>query len=317
MTTKHVDDEEQRAKNFKRLFPELLKGEDEDLFERAEAQAYSCYAGIVKPQEHDNHHRGKRLHIIPPDKLWPDKEDALIPPLGEAAHDMLRAFILGEYFPCIGGRAAFHEGTYRMGFYKQLGHLTSVAAMGRDLRRFIGEYKRLGEYTTFAAIFKKPQNTSEEHFEKLLWQHLQMLHDHDGDDWDPHYSPKPDDDNFAFSFHGEAFFVLGMHPGASRFARRFGYATLFFNPESQIRALREHGMLERYARQIRKNDTLFQGDVNPSLPHDGSTTGGEARVYSGKAHPPETEFKCPFHAKLEVLKKFGKAATGLLKSGDS
>ncbi len=290
MTHTKVPDEDERAELFKMHLPELLDNPSNELFERFEAQAYSCYSGIEKPGEHDNPHGQKVLRVIPPDKLWPDKNDALIPPLGEAAHDMLRAFILGEYYPCIGARAAFTEGTYRLGFYKHLAHLSSVAAMGRDLKRFVGEYKKIGRYNTFVAIFKHPQITTEEQFESLLWKHLQLLHDND-------------DPTFAFSFHGEAFFVVGMHPGASRLARRFGFTVLVFNPESQIRNLKENHKLARFSEVVRTRDTLFQGTLNPSLPLDGSTTGGEAQVYSGKAHPAGTVFRCPFHPRPEVTKK--------------
>lgn len=302
MKKKAVPDIDQRAKEFKLHLPELSEPSS-DFFERLEAQAYSCYAGIEKPENGDNPHTNKLLREIPPDKLWPDANDPLIPPLGEAAHDMLRSFILGEYYPCIGARAAFTEGTYRMGFYKHMAHLSSVAAMGRDLKRFIGEYHEIGGYTSFVAVFKYPQISTEEHFESILWKHLQMMHDHDIDEWDPHYSSNPDDPTFAFSFQGEAFFVVGMHPGSSRFSRRFGYVTLVFNPESQIRHLKEHGMLERFAEVVRTRDTLFQGERNPSLPADGSTTGGEARVYSGKAHPAGTQYHCPFHPRPEVQDK--------------
>ncbi len=164
MNKTKVPDEEERADKFRMSLPDLADSSlPSDIFERFEAQAYSCYAGIEPPGEHPQPHGSKLLRVIPPDKLWPDKDDALIPPLGEAAHDQLRAFILGEYYPCIGARAAFTEGSYRMGFYKQLGHLTSVAAMGRDLQRFIAEYPKIGNYTAFVAVFKHPQVTTEDH----------------------------------------------------------------------------------------------------------------------------------------------------------
>ena len=64
--------------------------------------------------------------------------------------------------------------------------------MGRDLRRFVGEQTRFaslrdylhegeafGQFTSFVAVFRQPVPTSEEQFEDLLWQHLQLLHDHE------------------------------------------------------------------------------------------------------------------------------------------
>lgn len=120
-------------------------------------------------------------------------------------------------------------------------------------------------------------------------------HSHDDSPWDPHYSPDPEAENFAVSFNKTAFFVIGMHAGASRFSRRFAFPALVFNPESQIRRLKEKGKLEKFAATVRDRDTLYQGSINPSLPESGNTTGGEARVYSGKAHPAGSPWKCPFH----------------------
>lgn len=278
------------------------------LFDRHEACAYSCYSGIRQPKSGDTPHGQKILQIVPEGQLWPDDNDPVIPPQGEAAHDMLRAYILGEYYPCVGARAAFAKGTYRFGFYKELAHISAVAAMGRDLRRFVKEYEQLGDFTTFIAVFKHPQIVDEVEFEKLLWRHLQTLHDNDINDWDPHYACSPKEKNFGFSFHGKAFFVVGMNPGASRFSRRFTFPALVFNPESQIRKLKEQGGLEAFAQTVRMRDTLYQGSINPSLPADASTTGGEARVYSGKKHTDGDGWVCPFSPRpaiVELCKKRG------------
>lgn len=290
---KKVPDADERAASILATLPDLA--DPTDLFDQGQAQAYSSYAGILEPQTGDDPRAQKVLRYVPQGKLWPEKSDSFIDPQGEAAHDMLRAHILGEYYPCIGARSAFASGSYRVGFYKELAHLSAVAAMGRDLRRFTGEFEKIGDFTTFIAFFKKPQLTSEDEFETLFWRHLQMLADHDNSPWDPHYSSDPEADNFAFSFNKTAFFVIGMHAGASRFSRRFAFPALVFNPESQIRRLKEQGILEKFARTVRERDTLYQGSINPSLPVSGNSTGGEARVYSGKAHPAGEIWKCPFH----------------------
>lgn len=282
--------------------PELNEA-PERLFDTADAQANSCYSAIEKPKSGDDHKGQKTLRIVPPNRLWPGKDAPLIYPQGEAAHDMLRAHILGEHYPCIGARAAFMKGGYRFGFYKELGCVSSAGPMGRDLRRFVGEYERIGEFTTFVAVFQNPQISTEAEFETKLWQHLQLLHDHDGNQWDPNYSPDPQDPHFAFSFAGKAFFVVGMHAGSSRFSRRLAFPALIFNPESQILRLKEEGMIERFAATVRKRDTQYQGSINPSLPVDSSTIGGEARVYSGKENREGGGWKCPFHTRKAVLEK--------------
>lgn len=284
------------------------EGEHRSLFDTAIASAFSCYSGIIRPDAHPegahplfDSQRAGRLYIVPPGELWPNVQGRRVPPLAQTAHDMFRSHILGENFPCLGARAALHQGTYRFGFYKEMAHLGSVAAMGRDLQRFVAEYHQLGEFTTFIASFGKPQSTNEAEFEDLLWRHLQMLHEHDGDTWDPHYGADPNGTNFAFSFAGDAFFVVGVHPGASRFSRIGAVPTLVFNPESQIRRLKEEGALEAFTDKIRRRDIAYQGGINPSIPTQKGTTGGEARVYSGKEHREGEEWKCPFSPRPEVI----------------
>jgi uncharacterized protein len=296
-----LPDVDRRGQQMLDSLPELRKPRPGKIFDQGEAQAYSCYAGICNPEQHESSDGDYSLRVIPNDKLWPESTDVPIPPLGEVAHDVLRAFILSEYFPCIGARAAFKRGSYRFGFYKQIGHLASAAAMGRDLRRFVQEYQRLGDFTSFIAAFQYPQSTNENEFESLLWRHLQVLHDNDIDAWDPHYSPDPEAKDFAFSFYGCAFFIVGMHSGSSRHSRRIGFPFLVFNPESQIRRLKEEGILQRFADEVRERDVFLQGEVNPSLPKDTDTSGGEARVYSGKKHVEGDGWKCPFKPRREVL----------------
>jgi FPC/CPF motif-containing protein YcgG len=296
-----LPDVEERGRQMLDSLPELSRPRPGAIFDQPEAQAFSCYAAILPPKDHSDPHHQHLLRVVPPGKLWPEKGDQPIPPLGETAHDQLRATILNEYFPCIGARAAFAQGTYRFGYYKELGHLSSMAAMGRDLRRFVTEYEQLGDFSSFIAVFKYPQNSTETSFETLLWRHLQMLHDNDINEWDPHYSPNPTDANFAFSFFGKAFFVVGMHPGASRFARRITFNTLVFNPESQIRRLKEEGILQRFAHTVRERDTLYQGCPNPSLPAETDTSGGEARVYSGRLHVPGDGWVCPFKPRANLV----------------
>jgi hypothetical protein len=214
---------------------------------------------------------------------------------------MLRTHITGEFFPCIGARAAFAHCSYRVGYYQELAHPSAVAAMGRDLRRFVGEYEKLGTFTSFVSLYKYPQSTSEDEFEALLFKHLQMLHDADKSAWDPNYSPDPQSPEFAFSFSGCAFFIVGMHSGSSRLSRGLWRPALIFNPESQIKRLSETDHLDYMALTARKRDIRYQGNFNPSLPRDHRTTGGEARVYSGKEHREGEPWKCPFHPRPELL----------------
>ncbi len=277
---------------------------DHDEFDTPMARAFSRYCSPLKPdQDHGDRSRTMTLYRLRADEQWPCEADEHAEPWAQTVHDMLRSHITGEFFPCPGARAAFTQCTYRVGYYQELGHPSAVAAMGRDLRRFVGEYEQIGQFTTFVTLFKYPQSTTEDEFERLLFQHIQMLHDADDAPWDPHYSPDPENPGFAFSFAGCAFIVVGMHSGASRLARGLWRPALIFNPESQIRRLQKTGHLDAFALQARKRDTRYQGSINPSLPADHRTTGGESRTYSGKKHPEGAEWKCPFHPRPELLTK--------------
>ena len=133
---------------------------------------------------------------------------------------------------------------------------------------------------------------SEAHFERLLWGHLQQMHEIDVEffGWDPTVSPDPEDNQFSFSIGGRAYFVAGLNPRASRKARRFPHAALVFNLHQQFERLRERGKFEMIKNMIRARDMAFQGSINPVLEDFGVSS--EARQYSGRAV--EDNWRCPF-----------------------
>jgi len=296
-----------------------LHGDDHDDHEEDPvARAFSTYSAPLKIDLADLK-KGERasqaaLYRVRRDELWPTDRDDNVDPWAQTTHDMLRAHILGPYFPCVGARAAFSQRTYRVGYYRDLAHPASVVAHLNDLRRFVKEYETFSEhpdegFCSFVTLFKHPQSTTEDQFEELLFRHLQMLHDADsGSAWDPHYSADPNDPNFAFSIGGCAFFIVGFHAGSSRLSRLLPRPALVFNPESQIRRLKEHHQLEHFANAVRKRDTRYQGGPNPSLPSDVTSTGGETGVYSGKKHVPGDPldpFQCPLKMRPGLLKSSG------------
>jgi FPC/CPF motif-containing protein YcgG len=210
-------------------------------------------------------------------------------------HDELRALVLNERFTCMGGKAALRQGTYRFGFY---GDMTSAAAargLAHDLFTFSGDINAMESgFTTFLASFTGPNPPDEATFERTLWRLLQTLHDLDAPhhEWDPAVSDDPADPQFAFSFGGVAFFVVGLHAASSRVARRFAWPTLVFNPHRQFDALKDSGRYPRLQHVIRRAEQRLQGDTNPMLADYG--TRSEAAQYSGR-HV-EADWKCPFHA---------------------
>ena len=103
-------------------------------------------------------------------------------------------------------------------------------------------------------------------------------------------SPDPEDPHFSLSFGGEAFFVVGLHPNASRAARRFPRPTLVFNLHDQFERLRAEGRYERMREKILERDVALTGSVNPMLARHGEAS--EARQYSGRAVG--DDWQCPF-----------------------
>ena len=204
-----------------------------------------------------------------------------------------RAFVEQPAFPCLAGKGLVRQRGYTLGVYGQLGSESTTTHLARDLVSF-GENAQLDgpAFAAFVAVFRGRPPATEDHFEKALWSQLQLLHDMDqGNDWDPAVSSDPEDPRFGFSFAKRAFFVVGLHPGSARLARRFSRAALVFNPHSQFDRLRKEGRFERLKSAIRERDLALQQEPNPSLADFGARS--EAQQYSGKAA--EAEWKCPFH----------------------
>ena len=231
--------------------------------------------------------RGKRLVRIPSGDPAPSRM--------EYVHDSFRALVSNSRFSCVGAKAALQSGSYRVGLYDALGSPEAAAGLARDLFWFVGEQERLeGEFSTFVASFVEPTAADEDAFERLLWEQLQLLHEEDRrhHGWDPSVSPDPESPKFAFSFAGRAFFVVGLHPASSRFARRFAWPTLVFNAHYQFDKLRAEGRYDRMQEVIRSREIELQGFLNPNLDEFGVRS--EARQYSGR--PAEAGWRCPFNA---------------------
>lgn len=284
------------------------------LFDSDMAVANSCYVGIVLDEDHD---AGRRLRLVPEGKLIPDVDDPKPAHDVKFIHDQFTDFASGQ-FPCLGSHAAIHEGTYRLGVYDRLASIESVAGMGRDLRRFVAEQtrfanlreylhegERFGQFTSFVAIFRRPVPDDEQHFEDLLWQHLQLLHDHDEPVWDPDRSATPGHPRFAYCFAGRAFFVVGFNPHASELPRRFAYCALAFNAEYQIARLHKEGRFLTFANAIRNRYKRLAGRLNPSIPKNVESVQDETRVYSGVPHPEDAGWTCPLKVKPEVVDPLG------------
>lgn len=223
--------------------------------------------------------------------------DLPIPPLQEFVHDSFRALVQNPRFACAAAKGAFHRGSYRMGMYADLASPQATEGLAHDLALFLRDQDSMeadGEhFSTFVASFEGPNIGDEEAFERLLWEQLQALHETTGGghEWDASVSDNPEDRNFAFSFGGRAFYIIGLHPAASRWNRRFAWPTLVFNAHKQFDVLRADGRYTPLQTAIRSRETALQGGSNPMLANFGERS--EARQYSGRAVG--DDWRCPFH----------------------
>jgi len=218
-------------------------------------------------------------------------------PLARHVHDRFRAFILDPNFSCIGAKAAVQGANYRFGLYGEMDTAAATAGLAYDLWEFVREQPLFAPaLSTFIATFALPAVSDQLEWERLVWAQLQRLHNLDAEfhTWDSRVSSDPEAHDFSFSFAGRAYFVVGLHPASSRYARRFGWATLVFNARAQFEQLRETNQFARMQQTIRNREQRLQGSLNPNLSDFGEAS--EARQYSGRAL--EATWKCPFHAQL-------------------
>jgi FPC/CPF motif-containing protein YcgG len=203
------------------------------------------------------------------------------PALSDRVHAAFRALVLDPEFPCVGARSAMNQGSYRFAMYPELATSETTAVLARDLRSFVDDQPEIvGEFTTFIAVFDAPKVLTPEDFEALLWEQLRLLHDLDEMDWDPTVNRDVGSKDFSFSFHGRAYFIVGLAPSGSRWARTFSWPALAFNSHAQFEALRASGQFGRIQEVIRDRDEKLEGDINPNLTNFGEHT--EAKQYSGR-----------------------------------
>ena len=205
-----------------------------------------------------------------------------------------RAFIKDEAFPCVGAKAALARQQVDVVVARQISSgwddLRIMPALLDIIRRYRKD-KQL--FRTFAVIFEDSPAMTEAAFEANLWSRIQSLTDKD--DWfgfrpDPSVDSDPNSPHFSLSFGGEAFFVVGLHPGSSRPARRFSRAAMVFNLHDQFVELRNSGRYEKMRKTIIERDVALAGVANPMLARHGENS--EARQYSGRAV--SDEWQCPY-----------------------
>ena len=192
--------------------------------------------------------------------------------------------IADKGFPCVGAKSALARGTLRVLPGRDVTSGWNDMHIHDALLEWAYAYRDDPQgLRSLAVVFEGPLDLTEEEFEKHMWERIQSLADKDawrGQPYDGTVSPDPGDPHFSLSFGGEAFFVVGLHPNASRPARRFDRPILVFNLHDQFETLRKEGRYERMRETILDRDLTLAGDLNPMLSRHGESS--EARQYSGR-----------------------------------
>jgi FPC/CPF motif-containing protein YcgG len=221
----------------------------------------------------------------------------MIPPRDDADHPLalrFQQFVKEEAFPCVGAKSALGRGQMRFVVARDIRSAWDDLAIYPNLFALAQSYKEQPTlFQSLVVLFERDSELDEEAFEANLWERLRSLSAKDewlGQGYDPRVSDDPNDPHFSLSFGGEAFFVVGLHPNASRPARRFERPALVFNLHDQFEQLRAQGRYEKLRSAILDRDVALAGSVNPMLARHGSIS--EARQYSGRLV--EGEWTCPF-----------------------
>ena len=202
--------------------------------------------------------------------------------------------IADPIFPCVGAKSALAKGRLKIIVGHNITSAWDDLHIHRELLDWAADYQRRpSDFRSLAVIFDGPDDLNEAEFETAMWERLQSLSDKDhwlGQPYDHRVSADPEDPHFSLSFGEEAFFVVGLHPHASRPARRFAHPTLVFNLHDQFETLRQEGRYERMSETILSRDEKLAGSRNPMLAPHGMSS--EARQYSGRIV--DEDWTCPF-----------------------
>lgn len=212
----------------------------------------------------------------------------------ESLTERFKTFVRASAFPCVGAKSALGKDQMVIVEAGDIRCPRDDRRIYEALVRFAADFKTdPALFRTFVVLFDTAETLSEPAFEQALWVRVQALHDLDvarGFGWDPRVSADSESPEFSLSFASEAFYLVGLHPGASRPARRFSAPALVFNTHAQFEQLRADGRYESLRERIIDRDIAVAGSANPMLARHGEAS--EARQYSGRAV--DDAWQCPF-----------------------
>lgn len=213
--------------------------------------------------------------------------------------DEIRRYIEARDFPCVGAKAALSQDAIAFRVYDRLAEKEGTTGLHLDLMEYVQSIDiENARIQSFVAIFRDSDVATETEFENRLFGQLQHLMDESETlsiGWNSEVSSDPSNPHFSMSIAGHPFFIVGMHPNASRAARRTPYPTLVFNSNLQFNKLKEDGRYDKLKAIIRQRELEINGSINPMLDDFGRSS--EVRQYSGRQVG--AEWECPFNLEAD------------------
>lgn len=176
------------------------------------------------------------------------------------------SFVDAGRFPCVAAKSAYHRNNIVENEYSFITDKESDRDILKDIDAFTASRAATdGNFHSFVASFEGPLGMNEIEFEQAMWLRLQALHDLDAQThhWDQSVSSDPAASTFSFSLRGRAFFIIGLHPNASRLSRRYERPALVFNCRGHCRPSRffahavQRGYVPSYIRRYKPASWLF------------------------------------------------------------
>ena len=132
-----------------------------------------------------------------------------------------------------------------------------------------------------------------------MWERIQSLADKDewrGQPYDHRVSADPEDPHFSLSFGGEAFFVVGLHPNASRARRGASRVRRWCSTcTTSSSACAKRADTSACAKRFSSATASWPATINPMLARHGEAS--EARQYRGRAVDDDWKLPVPRSAR--------------------
>lgn len=205
-----------------------------------------------------------------------------------AVGNLFSSYVLDGSHPCVMARFMVNGKQVFLASYGELGDADRCADACHNFYKVLVASEADSSLYSLVAAFLSQASHTEKALDRALWNQLNGMHQLDRNllSWNSCVSQDPANPKFSFRGSGTAWYVVGLHPAASRSSRQFAFPTLIINRHAQLTALREQGRYD----QIRERDVQLQGSVNPMLKDHGDAS--EAIQYSGRAV--DTQWSRPF-----------------------